>query len=96
MKPYATTLQMTTPSGWKTDNSRRRYRLFCGVYSSVIVVSMGILPPTPNPVKAVRTRMALNVLAIPIQGPNVLAISTVRLKAHFRPITSTAEQETRC
>ena len=31
----------------------------CGMNSKQIVVSIGMLPPTPNPVKAVSTRMPL-------------------------------------
>lgn len=56
MKPKAMALQRTTPMGWKMESVARRNRLFWGMNSSVMVVSMGMLPPTPKPTKAVRTR----------------------------------------
>lgn len=56
MKPKAMAEQMTTPMGWKMDRVARRKRLFWGKNSSVMVVSMGMLPPTPKPTKAVRMR----------------------------------------
>lgn len=56
MKPKAMALQRTTPIGWKMERVARRKRLFCGMNSSVMVVSIGMLPPTPKPTKAVRTR----------------------------------------
>lgn len=56
MKPKAIALQRTTPMGWKMERVARRKRLFCGMNSRVMVVSMGMLPPTPKPTKAVRTR----------------------------------------
>lgn len=56
MKPKAMALQRTTPIGWKMERVARRKRLFCGMNSRVIVVSIGMLPPTPKPTKAVRTR----------------------------------------
>lgn len=56
MKPKAIAEQTTTPMGWKMESVARRKRLFCGMNSSVMVVSMGMLPPTPKPTKAVRIR----------------------------------------
>lgn len=54
--------------------------------SSVMVVSMGMFPPIPNPVKAVRTRKGLYEFGAPRQIPKIEAIKTVRLKAHCRPV----------
>jgi methylmalonyl-CoA mutase N-terminal domain/subunit len=59
MKPYAIAQQIVTPMGWKIDRSASMKRLFCGMNSRQMVVSMGILPPMPNPLKAVTTRKAL-------------------------------------
>ena len=59
MKPYAIALVTTTPIGWKMLNSANKNRLSWGINSKQIVVSIGILPPIPNPTKAVTTRKAL-------------------------------------
>lgn len=56
IKAKAMAEQTTTPMGWKTESTASRKRLLWGMNSSVMVVSMGILPPTPKPTNAVRTR----------------------------------------
>ena len=68
--------------GWKMDSRASMNRLFCGMNSRQIVVSMGILPPMPNPLNAVTTRKALYVLQPPRPSPNAALMRQVRLKAH--------------
>lgn len=53
--------------------------------SRVMVVSIGMFPPMPKPVKAVRTRKGVYELGAPKQIPKIEAIKTVKLKAHCRP-----------
>ena len=53
-----------------------------GKNSKQIVVSMGILPPIPKPLNAVRTKIALYVDGAPRQRPKTAAIKTVRLNAY--------------
>lgn len=75
IKAYARAEARTTPRGWNTDSIAKRKRRFfsisdqqnispesqptCGMNSMHIVVSMGIFPPTPKPLRAVRTRIPL-------------------------------------
>lgn len=59
MKPYAITLVITTPIGWKIESKASKKRLFCGMNSRQMVVSMGMLPPIPKPLNAVTTRKAV-------------------------------------
>lgn len=58
----------------------------CGRNSKQIVVSMGILPPIPKPLSAVRTSISPYVLGTPRHKPKAQVIKTVPLKAHFRPV----------
>jgi hypothetical protein len=73
---------MVTPMGWKIERSASMKRLFCGMNSRQMVVSMGMLPPMPNPLKAVTTRKALYVLQPPRPRPNAALMRQVRLNAH--------------
>lgn len=92
MKPNAIAEHNTTPMGWKTESTARRKRRFCGRNSSVMVVSIGMLPPTPKPTKAVRTRKVLYVLEAPRQRPNMEEKRQVRLKAHLLPVGAKSSQ----
>lgn len=92
MKPNAIAEHNTTPMGWKTESTARRKRRFCGRNSSVMVVSIGMLPPTPKPTKAVRTRKVLYVLEAPRQRPKMEEKRHVRLKAHLLPVGASSSQ----
>lgn len=85
MNPKAMMLVITTPMGWKSDKRTSRNLLFCGMNSKQIVVSIGILPPSPKPQKAVRMRNVVYVFVTPRNSPNTEVMKTVRLNAHFRP-----------
>lgn len=45
--------------GWNMDSSASKKRRLDGMNSKQIVVSMGMLPPTPNPTQAVITKKAV-------------------------------------
>lgn len=51
----------------------------------MIVVSMGMLPPTPKPTNAVRMRKVVYVLEAPRHRPKMDENRQVRLNAHRRP-----------
>ena len=50
----ALSIVSTGIQGWNLADPKKQYT--CGMNSSVIVVSMGIFPPTPKPTNAVSTR----------------------------------------
>ena len=60
-------------------------KLTCGINSSTIVVSIGMLPPTPKPTRAMRVVSGYSVSTSPSDRPEVAENITVRLNAHCRP-----------
>ena len=49
--PNEMTEATTTPIGWKKDRAASRNRRFVGRNSRVMVASIGMLPPTPKPLR---------------------------------------------
>jgi hypothetical protein len=57
------------------------------------VVSIGMFPPIPKPVKATSASIAGYELGAAIKIPKVEHTKTVPLKAHFRPVSHLLENE---
>lgn len=90
-RPHAIREAMTTPIGWNVDRAHSKKRRLVGRNSSVMVASIGMLPPTPRPMQNVRKQRAPKLLgAAKLEVKNrqlMQRASREKRETHMRPNT---------